>query len=529
MVSHNEVSVGKANGHSGAQKQRARKSAKSRKTSLKTPAHKTPKSLAHEPGGTDIVPVMKLKAIDLVGAEDKRMTKSGSSKGGSKDDKTDVLHMPPPETKPDGTASGEDLVSDPELLELLQQLSETIDTANTVLEAAAPDGGTHASAVGEALTAQGVQGGGEQADRPAPAPTPEPPLPEEDLPLAAAAMAEKNGQAPLEPKTRFGFGLFLNAALSGLILTAGAAWIVHTNPWLLDRTSASNSDSVEVAAPIDDGKDQSSLAKPEPAEVAAQKPATAGSAIVASLAPPSAEPVPMESTALEQEKLKANENIAPLHTRAGKDVALNIALSPVQESSETSVMVQGVPKDSKLSHGKDLGSGNWLLNKSQLSDVKLQTGSTLQPGEHVIEFIVVKSDGSVPETRKVTVMVEAPAADNPASQSGTVPVAAASTTSVARQTEARQVTAAEQQAPLPALSPAEVKALLTRGTNLLEEGDVAGARLLLEYAAQRGSKEAMVKLAQSYDPDHLLKLAVHGVQPDAELSAHWYRRAEATQ
>jgi TPR repeat protein len=67
--------------------------------------------------------------------------------------------------------------------------------------------------------------------------------------------------------------------------------------------------------------------------------------------------------------------------------------------------------------------------------------------------------------------------------------------------------------------------LFTRGDTLLSQGDVAGARLLLEYAANSGNKQAMVRLGNSYDPEHLAKLGVRGVQPDEARAVHWYDRA----
>lgn len=528
MVSQSEITVGKANGRTSTQKTRSRKSSKSQKPAFKISAKQTHKALASKQGGTDIVPVMKLKAIDLVGADEKAKAKFSGKASADKDVSSDVLHMPPPDGPQNGTpGSGqadEQLVSDPELLELLQQLSETIDTANTVLEAAAPEPSPETLLAGGAAKAHG----GEKVEAPVPAPKPEDPAPnDEELPLAAMSAAAQGSQPPLKPKAQFGFGLFLNAALSGLILTAGAAWLVHTNPWLLDRTGAAQNNEVKTAAVSEPSKDQSSLAKPEPQKTAVKKAATPPA--LASFTPPSPEPVPMEQAATAGTKLKLAQDTGPINAQAGQDVSLNVVLSPGQDSPETSVMVQGVPGDSKLSHGKNLGSGNWLLGEGQLENLKLETASTLQPGEHVIEFIVVKSDGSVPETRKVSVVVEGPstsAKSTPSPQPGAVPVATASTTLVAKQTQARQVEAPLEPA-LPALSPTEVKALLARGTSLLEEGDVSGARLLLEYAAQRGSREAMIKLAQSYDPDHLLKLAVHGVRPDTKLSTLWYGRAEA--
>lgn len=78
---------------------------------------------------------------------------------------------------------------------------------------------------------------------------------------------------------------------------------------------------------------------------------------------------------------------------------------------------------------------------------------------------------------------------------------------------------------IPTISLTEVRTLLTRANSLLEQGDVAGARLLLDYAAQHGSKRAMLKLGETYDPDHLSKLGVRGVLPDQDQAALWYDRA----
>ena len=66
---------------------------------------------------------------------------------------------------------------------------------------------------------------------------------------------------------------------------------------------------------------------------------------------------------------------------------------------------------------------------------------------------------------------------------------------------------------------------MARANTLLEQGDGAGARLLLEYAAQHGSKRAMLRMGETFDPDHLSRLGVHGVKPDQDQAALWYDRA----
>lgn len=528
MVSQTDIAVVKSNGHAGSPKMRTRNGIKKLKPNSKAAAKKARANKPAEPAGTDVVPVMKLKAIDLVDTQGDNKNNAQAALPYSASDASEVIHMPPPDAPQNSLAAGDPLVTDPELLELLHQLSETIDTANTVLEAAGPAPTPEDLPGIDTMTGQG----GEQVEKPEPAPETEYPAPsEEELPLAAA------GDFPSPPPqlkqpNRFGFGLFLNSAISGLILTAGAAWLVYTNPWLLEPDEIAIKPGVEAAAQIETAKDQASLA--EPAQQQQATPQNVKPQALASLAPPPAEPVPMETPSAKPSSLIVNGSNEPVRAEAGKSVPLEVSLSQSPGAPETSVMVQGVPADSKLSQGKSLGSGNWLLSENDLPNLKLEAGTTLKPGKHVIEFIVVKSDGSVPTTRKISVMVEGP--KKAASMSSPViPVAAASQTAVARQTDLQQTSAPLPSKPelkqitLPALSPGEIKALLARGTSLLEEGDVAGARLLLEYAAQRGSKEAMVKLAQSYDPDHLLKLAVHGVKPDSKMSTHWYERAKTAQ
>jgi len=100
-----------------------------------------------------------------------------------------------------------------------------------------------------------------------------------------------------------------------------------------------------------------------------------------------------------------------------------------------------------------------------------------------------------------------------------------------------QVARAEPQAPetsdkleprekaLQPLSKTEEQRILRRGADLSELGDIAGARLVLEYAALRGNAEAMYALAQTFDPDYLATRGVVGVAPNVEVSVKWYSKA----
>ena len=73
--------------------------------------------------------------------------------------------------------------------------------------------------------------------------------------------------------------------------------------------------------------------------------------------------------------------------------------------------------------------------------------------------------------------------------------------------------------------PAEIARLLQRGTDFLESGDIASARLLLRRPAEAGNAEAALALGSTYDPLVLQQLGVVGVAPDVALARQWYQKA----
>src|SRR6185369_17771670 len=70
-------------------------------------------------------------------------------------------------------------------------------------------------------------------------------------------------------------------------------------------------------------------------------------------------------------------------------------------------------------------------------------------------------------------------------------------------------------APVRALDPAEVAMLTKRSEELIGQGDIAAARLMLTRAAEAGDARAALALGATYDSDMLRKLGVIGVAADA--------------
>jgi hypothetical protein len=94
----------------------------------------------------------------------------------------------------------------------------------------------------------------------------------------------------------------------------------------------------------------------------------------------------------------------------------------------------------------------------------------------------------------------------------------------------KQVDREQPVASLPAfaqrqLDPEEVMVLLKRGKDLIADGDIAAARLILKRAADANNAEAALALAATYDPFVLRELKVYGFTPDAAMARVWYEKA----
>jgi hypothetical protein len=76
------------------------------------------------------------------------------------------------------------------------------------------------------------------------------------------------------------------------------------------------------------------------------------------------------------------------------------------------------------------------------------------------------------------------------------------------------------------ISTTEVHALLTRGNALEATGDLAGARLVFQRAAEAGSARAAFMLAETYDPIVLETLRESGLASNVATARVWYAKAK---
>jgi hypothetical protein len=114
-------------------------------------------------------------------------------------------------------------------------------------------------------------------------------------------------------------------------------------------------------------------------------------------------------------------------------------------------------------------------------------------------------------------------------------IAAALRTAHQSQPEIRQPLAVAPVAPVTPVAPVapparriaadELATLLKRAKGLIEIGDIAPARLLLERAADAQEASAALMLAQTYDPAVLGTQDMRSITPDPAMARDWYQKA----
>jgi hypothetical protein len=75
---------------------------------------------------------------------------------------------------------------------------------------------------------------------------------------------------------------------------------------------------------------------------------------------------------------------------------------------------------------------------------------------------------------------------------------------------------------------AEIELMVKSGLEFLGNGNIAGARMMFQPAAEAGDAVAAFALAETYDPSVLKKLgAKGGITSDVALANTWYEKARA--
>ena len=212
----------------------------------------------------------------------------------------------------------------------------------------------------------------------------------------------------------------------------------------------------------------------------------------------------------------AQADTAPLQPTAPQTILAasgrQIAFGPLLPTSHARyLLIRGLPPEATLSTGQQSGPGTWMVKGDKIADLTLFLGHAAS-GDYPIEVYILES-GDGPQARRNFVLRVAPPGHA---------YAKASSPNLTSATFDAWARAPAYEEPS---TPAESAALRDRAIQLLREGDIAAARLLLFHLAERGDGEAAYDLARSFDPEMLAELGAKALYSNPARARSWYERA----
>lgn len=178
---------------------------------------------------------------------------------------------------------------------------------------------------------------------------------------------------------------------------------------------------------------------------------------------------------------------------AGKDAQFPIALDSAERLPLRSILtIRGLPEGASFSAGRPYGETEWSLRPDEIGDLSLTLPLTAS-GERSVSVELIAADGTV----------------------------------IASGTTRLNITPDPKTALI--LRPSDracIEELLAHGRKMIDVGYLAGARGYFKRAAEAGSAEAALALADTYDPDFIAKIGAQGIRPDLAEARLWYERAK---
>lgn len=205
--------------------------------------------------------------------------------------------------------------------------------------------------------------------------------------------------------------------------------------------------------------------------------------------------------------------------------------------ANTYVRVRGLDPQWALTAGHVIAPGAWAVPLSALPNLRVVIPAKAS-GRSNLSIALIAIDGGVVAEAKTTLVV-APAALAPSETQRTPPaLPKPAAPSIAALPPAKAPEAAPpppvpasptRDTPQPApLSPAareRSEGFLARGRKLLEEGNIASARLFFRRAADEGFADGALALGTTFDPAELERLHAVGTRPDPAEARRWYEKA----
>ncbi len=204
----------------------------------------------------------------------------------------------------------------------------------------------------------------------------------------------------------------------------------------------------------------------------------------------------------------------------GEDLPLRLEL-PAQLGQDGAdsggfIRILGLPPSFSLNRGF-AAVGAWAVSLGDASALTLTTPGDFE-GNLLLTIELVRDQNAEPLRWQVQITLAKKGSD-----ASPPPTPGTPASSVAPPQPAESIGSMKAAQPLRTAS----RAQMNRARELLQNNDVAAARLIFKRLAETGIAEAAFNLAQTYDPDFLKTIPTAGLQPDLPLARQWYARAAA--
>jgi hypothetical protein len=226
----------------------------------------------------------------------------------------------------------------------------------------------------------------------------------------------------------------------------------------------------------------------------------------ATRAVPAAQPSPAPVSALrsffsQSDEASARERARQLTIKAARlwqvNAAARVIVSPIDSAWDVDVVISGLAPGSAVSIGTTAGSNRWRL---PLKDLNRAAITPPQGFVGIMDLIMELHLANDTVIDRKGVLLE-------------------------WSHNSRLATASF---PPRQLDAAEIKLMVKSGLEFMANGNIGGARLMFQPAAEAGDAVAAFALAETYDPSVLKRLGTKGgITPDITLANSWYERAGA--
>jgi hypothetical protein len=240
---------------------------------------------------------------------------------------------------------------------------------------------------------------------------------------------------------------------------------------------------------------------------------------------------------------------------ASAPIALPLKAEPAIADQSLALKLSGIPDSAKLTAGRQIAQGTWMLNPGEEQNVKLLIPQA-KAGQFAItvEAIEPRTGELAAPMKEMTVNI-LPAASLASIEPAAAPVSVARNFNVPepepQESEAAKIeTVAAIPAPKPkaatplkpdsampipapientsALHSDAAQGLLRSGDKLMGLGDLSAARQFYAKALDQGLTEAALKLGKTYDPMVFEEKNVQGMKPDPSMAMKYYLQAQAS-